>query len=109
MNASVAKAAAFMRQRLHSLAKVMVVDAAAFVTNCHPANTDGFTRPPFAHPMLVHQMRDSVPLGCGRHHFFPKRSFNAALSSIASARSRFSFVFSSSRRHDTKVVNLSDI
>ncbi|EJL52648.1 hypothetical protein PMI09_03791 [Rhizobium sp. CF122] len=50
----------------------------------------------FAHPMVTHQMRDSVPLGCGRHHFFPKRSFKAALSSIASARSRFSFVFSSS-------------
>ncbi len=30
------------------------------------------------------------------HTFFPKRSFKAALSSIASARSRFSFVFSSS-------------
>ncbi len=30
------------------------------------------------------------------HTFFPKRSFKAALSSTASARSRFSFVFSSS-------------
>jgi len=30
------------------------------------------------------------------HTFFPKRSFKAALSSIASARSRFSFVFWSS-------------
>ena len=32
----------------------------------------------------------------GRHHFFPKRSFNAALSSMESANSRFSSVFSSS-------------
>src|SRR5215472_10395985 len=41
-------------------------------------------------------MGDSFPLPCGRHHFFPRRSFNAALSSMASARSRFSRVFSSS-------------
>lgn len=45
---------------------------------------------------VIHQMSDSFPPCCGRHHFFPKRSFKAALSSMASARSRFSFVFSSS-------------
>lgn len=33
------------------------------------------------------------PAGAGRHHFIPSRSFNAALSSIASANSRFSWVF----------------
>lgn len=79
MNASIAEAAAFMRQRLHALAKAMIVAAAGFVTDRHPAKADGFTRPPFADPMLIHQMRDSSPLCCGRHHFFPKRSFNAAL------------------------------
>lgn len=31
-----------------------------------------------------------------RHHFFPSRSFNATLSSIVSASSRFSLAFSSS-------------
>jgi hypothetical protein len=41
-------------------------------------------------------MRDSFPLPRGRHHFFPKTSFNAALSSMASASNRFSRVFSSS-------------
>jgi hypothetical protein len=41
-------------------------------------------------------MRDSFPLGRGRHHFFPNRSFSVALSSMASASSRFSRVFSSS-------------
>jgi hypothetical protein len=32
-------------------------------------------------------MGDSFPLGRGRHHFFPTRSFKAALSSRASAKS----------------------
>ena len=38
--------------------------------------------------MGIHEMRDSLPLGRGRHHFFPRRSFKAALSSMASAKSR---------------------
>ena len=42
-------------------------------------------------------MRESFPLGGGRHHFFPKRSFKATLSSIASASRRFRRAFSSSR------------
>jgi hypothetical protein len=41
-------------------------------------------------------MRDSFPLGSGRHHFFPSKSFRATLSSIASASMRLSFAFSSS-------------
>jgi len=40
-------------------------------------------------------MSDSFPLRGGRYHFFDSRSFSAALSSIASASSFFSFVFSS--------------
>jgi len=56
----------------------------------------GFTRPPFAHLVNTHEMSHSLSPGSGRHHFFPRRSFNATLSSIASASMRFSFVFSSS-------------
>ena len=78
----------------HALAKVAIIAARGFVMDCHAAAAHAFTRPPFAHPMLVHQMRDSFLFGCGRHHFFPNRSFEAALSSMASAKSRFSFVFS---------------
>jgi len=74
----------------------MVIDTLAFVTNCHPANADRFTRSPFAHLMMAYQMRDRIPLNCGRHHFFPKRFFKAALSSIASVKERFGFVFLSS-------------
>jgi hypothetical protein len=36
-----------------------------------------------AHPMGLPDMGDSFPLGRGRHHFFPNKSFNAALSSTA--------------------------
>ncbi len=39
-------------------------------------------------------MSDSLSLGSGRHHFFANRSFSAALSSIASAKSLFSLAFS---------------
>jgi hypothetical protein len=80
MKASIPEASALMRQRLHSLAKVAIIAARDFVTDRHAGAAHGFTRPPFAHPMLVHQMRDSFPLGRGRHHFFPNRSFKAALS-----------------------------
>ena len=45
---------------------------------------------------VLDRVRDDFPPGCGRHHFFPSRSFSAALSSIASASSRFSRVFSCS-------------
>jgi hypothetical protein len=37
-------------------------------------------------------MRDSFPLGRGRHHFFPKRSFKAALSSMISITCSKSFM-----------------
>jgi hypothetical protein len=60
------------------------------------AAANGFTRPPFARPKCFFEMRDSVPLGCERHHLFPKSSLSAALSSRASASNRFSRLFSSS-------------
>ncbi len=37
MKAPISKAAAFMRQRLHPLAKVVVIAATGFVTDRHPA------------------------------------------------------------------------
>src|SRR6202011_4568039 len=84
-----------MGDRLHALAKAGIVHPGRLVSHGHAAAADGFTRPPFAHPECSSQMGDSFPLGRGRHHFFPKRSFNAALSSMASASNRFSRVFSS--------------
>ena len=40
-------------------------------------------------------MRDCLALHDGRHHFFDRSSFIAAMSSICSASSRFSLAFSS--------------
>ena len=94
VQAPIAEAAAFMGDRLHALAKAGIVRPGCLVSHSHAAAADGFTRPPFAHPVGIHEMRHSFPLGRGRHHFFPKRSFKAALSSMASASSRFSRVFS---------------
>jgi len=45
---------------------------------------------------LLNQMRSHFPFSGGRYHFFDSTSFNAALSSIASASNRLSLLFSSS-------------
>ena len=64
------------------------------VTHALAIGIDDTTRPPFAHPVAGLEMSHSFPLGGGRQNFFDRRSFNAAWSSIASARSRLSFAFS---------------
>ncbi len=46
--ASISKTAALMRQRRHSLKKVMIIPWPGFVTDRHPAKADGFTRPPLS-------------------------------------------------------------
>ncbi|MGZ2475189.1 hypothetical protein ACVI1N_003480 [Sinorhizobium medicae] len=76
MKASISKAAAFMRQRLHPLAKAMVIAAPGFITDRHPAKADGFTRrrivehricqKPFQLRVLVFQRLQ--PLGFGYVH-----------------------------------------
>jgi len=96
VEAPIAKAAALLGDRPHALAKTGIVRPGRLVSHGHATAADGFTRPPFAHPEGVSEMGDSFPLGRGRHHFFPTRSFKAALSSMASASNRFSRVFSSS-------------
>ena len=52
--------------------------------------------------MASHKMRDRFPLRSRRHHFFPSRSFSATLSSIVSARSRFSLEFHSSGKRSPR-------
>ena len=96
MQASIAEATAHLGDCPHALAQGGILRPACLVSYGHAAAADGFTRPPFAHPVGTHEMCNSFPLGRGRHHFFPNRSFSAALSSIASAKRRFSRVFSSS-------------
>src|SRR5579864_702921 len=92
--AAITKTATLMRQSLQPLAQLRIVRPARTVTHRHPFAADHFARPPLAHLVIALQMRDSFPLHGGRYHFFVRRSFNAALSSIASARSFFSLPFS---------------
>jgi hypothetical protein len=58
----------------------------------HAANDRA--RPPLAHVERRTHVSDSVSLGSGRHHFFPRRSLSAASSSMASARSFLRLAFS---------------
>jgi hypothetical protein len=95
VQAPIAEAATFLGDRPKSAGGDRHRPPGSPCTSWSCGAADGFTRPPFAHPMGIHEMRDSLPLGRGRHHFFPRRSFKAALSSMASAKNRFSRVFSS--------------
>jgi hypothetical protein len=60
----------------------------------HQHTADDPVRPPLAQLERRTYMSDSLSLGGGRHHFFARRSFSAALSSMASANSFFSLAFS---------------
>jgi hypothetical protein len=64
----VAEAAAFLGNRPHALAKAGIVSPRRPISHGHAAAADGFTRPPFAHLMGIHQMSDSFPFPRGRHH-----------------------------------------
>jgi hypothetical protein len=66
----------------------------AAIPHRHPHTADNLTRPPLAHVECRTQVSDSLSLGNGRHYFFVRRSFSAALSSMASASSFFSLAFS---------------
>src|SRR5690606_29817131 len=92
----IAEPSPLMRNGLHPIAQQVVIDPGGEVTHCNPTAHQHLARPPLAHPIDTLEMGDSIPLGSGRYHFFPRRSFNAELSSIASARSFFSRAFSSS-------------
>src|SRR5262249_53285240 len=93
---AIAEAPALVRQRPDAGAQIGVTGRRAPVTPAGPIEADNPARPPLAHPVRRFEMSDGFSPMCGRHHFFPSRSFSAALSSIASANSRFSLAFSAS-------------
>src|SRR5438045_4187897 len=63
-------------------------------THAGTIDPDYETGPPLAHLKGLTQIRRCLP-SCGvLHHFFPSRSFNAALSNMASASIHFSRLFS---------------
>lgn len=96
VQAPIAEATALGRDGFHALAQDGIVGALRLLPDRHAAEAGGFTRPPFAHPVMPHEIGDSSALSSGRHHFFPSMSFSATLSSMASASMRLSLAFSSS-------------
>jgi hypothetical protein len=68
---------------------------------------DHITRPPLADIKARTEVSHSLSLRDGRHHFFELRSFNMALSSIASANSFFSLAFSSVRTFNRRASDTS--
>src|SRR5215211_916317 len=96
VQAPVAEPAAFGGKLPHSPAQRSIVRSPTAIPDHAPVHLDRGTRPPLAHLVGSAQMSDGLSPGGGRHHFFESRSFRATLSSMASARSFLSFVFSSS-------------
>src|SRR5215469_5396196 len=82
---------------LSTLAQPIVIAPSVPVADARPVHGNHTARRPLAHREPASQMSHRLAASSGRHHFFPSRSFNAALSSIASANSRFSLAFSTSK------------
>jgi len=55
----IANSPPLMGDGFHTLAQGGVVLPRRLVSHGHAAEAGGFTRPPFAHPVMNHQMRDS--------------------------------------------------
>src|SRR6267154_3210774 len=96
MQPPIAEPPPLLGQGLQPLAKFAVILPPGLVAHAGPIAVDHPARPPLAHLIGLLQISRSLPMRGGRHHFFPSRSFNATLSSMASASIRFSLAFSSS-------------
>jgi hypothetical protein len=91
---AVAEAPAFMGKNSQPLPQLGILRPARAIPHHHPHTADDPARPPLAQLERRTYMSDSLSLGSGRHHFFARRSFKAALSSMASASSFLSLAFS---------------
>src|SRR5919107_2130984 len=96
MQAPVAEATPFGGKLSDSAAQGRIVRSPAAIPDHASVHTRKGTRPPLAQLVASAQMSDGLSPGGGRHHFLASRSFSATLSSMASARSFLSLVFSSS-------------
>src|SRR3954447_15867434 len=96
MKAPVPEPSALGRQLSHALPKLPVGPTTGLVAHHRATRPNEARRPPLAHRENLPQLSDRGPLRSGRQNFFDRRSFRPALSSIASARRRFSLLFSSS-------------
>src|SRR6185437_2546822 len=96
VQAAVAEPPPLLGQGFQPLAQRHVIRSHASIAHACPIGSDHPAGPTLAHLEGLTQIRRRLPSRGGRHHFFPKRSFSAALSSMASASIRFSRPFSSS-------------
>ena len=93
---SIAEPAAFTGRLSQPLAQRLVSAIAFVILEGGPIEIGQPTGPTLRQAMHFHYVVYGLALRIGRQKFFVARSFRAALSSIASARRRFSFEFSSS-------------
>src|SRR5690606_33929305 len=96
MQAAIAEPPTSVRQLPQLLSQLGIVASRRAVAHALAIGTNDTARPSLAHPVAGLEMSHSFPPGGGRHHFFDRRSFSAAWSSITSASRRLSFAFSSS-------------
>jgi hypothetical protein len=96
VQSAVAETASLAGQLAQTCPQILVALATRAVAHARPVGPDHGAGAPLAHPEPSLQPRDRLPLGGHAHHFFASRSFNPALSSMASASSRLSLPFSSS-------------
>src|ERR1700722_6767290 len=96
MQPPIAEAPSLLGQGLQAFAQRSVIRPPGVITHAGSVGADHPARPPLAHLVGRLQISRSLPMRGGRHHFFPRRSFSATLSSIASASIRLSLAFSSS-------------
>jgi hypothetical protein len=95
-NTPVAEPAAFTGDIPNSLSKISVVRPNAVVAHAGSINFQDMTRPTLADLMRIAKVNHSLSLCGRRHHFFEAISLSMALSSICSAKSFFSLLFSAS-------------
>src|SRR3954464_2377805 len=85
-----------LRQGFQPLPQCAILGTHSSVAHAGAVGPDHPASPPLAHLKGLTQLHRCLSSCGGRHHFFPRRSFSAALSSTASASIRFSRPFSSS-------------
>src|SRR5580693_1556924 len=96
MQATVAEPPPLLSQCFQPFPQCAIVRSQRAITHAGAVAPDHPAGPPLAHLDGVTQISRGLPSCGGPHHFFPSRSFSAALSSMASASIRFSRPFSPS-------------
>ena len=96
LQTAAAKLVASRYQATHALSDGGIVTSPARIAYHRPVDSKRIARTTLTDIEDRLKMQDRLPLGGRRHHFFAPISLSIALSSIVSAKSRFSRAFSSS-------------